>query len=75
MEAKCWAKVEGNAVKSLILAVQHFVCDDRGATAIEYALIAGSIFLFIVTGVQLFGDAVGELFQSVTSGFATVAGQ
>lgn len=69
------AKVKGNAVKSLVLAVQHFVRDDRGATAIEYAIIAGTMFLFIVTSVQLFGDAVGELFQSVTSGFATVAGQ
>ena len=62
------------AVKSPVLAVQRFVRDDSGATAIEYGLIAGSIFLFIVAGVQLFGDLVGELFQSVTSGFATVAG-
>jgi pilus assembly protein Flp/PilA len=61
-------------VRSFVHALQRFVLDESGATALEYALIAGSIFLFIVTGVQLFGDEVGELFQSVTSGFATVSG-
>jgi pilus assembly protein Flp/PilA len=68
------ANVEENAVKSPVLAIQRFVRDDSGATAIEYAIIAGSIFLFIVMGVQLFGNQLGELFQSVTSGIATVAG-
>ena len=61
-------------MKSPVLAIQRFIRDDSGATAIEYAIIAGSIFLFIVTGVRLFGVEIGELFQSVTSGFATVAG-
>jgi pilus assembly protein Flp/PilA len=68
------ANVEENAVKSPVLAIQRFVRDDSGATSIEYAIIAGSIFLFIVLGVQVFGIKIGELFQSVTSGFATVAG-
>ncbi|MGE3830653.1 MAG: Flp family type IVb pilin [Parvibaculaceae bacterium] len=62
--------VEVNAVR---YAVQRFLRQEGGATAVEYAIIAGAIFLFIVTGVQLFGEQVGELFNSVTSGIATVS--
>jgi pilus assembly protein Flp/PilA len=60
-------------VRYLVLAVQRFLREEGGATAVEYAIIAGAIFLFIVTGVQLFGQQVGELFNSVTSGIATVS--
>lgn len=62
--------VEVTAVR---YAVQRFLRQEGGATAVEYAIIAGAIFLFIVTGVQLFGEQVGELFNSVTSGIATVS--
>lgn len=65
--------VEVNAVRYSVLAVQRFLRQEGGATAVEYAIIAGAIFLFIVTGVQLFGEQVGELFNSVTSGIATVS--
>ncbi len=65
--------MEANVLKHTVLALRRLLHEDRGATAVEYAIIAGAIFLFIVSGVQLFGQQVGELFNSVTSGIATVA--
>lgn len=39
--------------------------DERGATATEYALMAGLIALVIVGSVTLFGSAVANLFGLV----------
>lgn len=36
-----------------------FISDERGATAIEYALIAGMIFLVVVAAVTTTGADVG----------------
>jgi pilus assembly protein Flp/PilA len=46
----------------------RFLKDGRGATAIEYALLASGIFLVIVTAVQLLGGEVMALYQTVLSG-------
>ncbi len=46
-----------------------FLWDDSGATAIEYALIAGSISIVIVTLVLQTGEAVQDKFQAVADGF------
>lgn len=46
-----------------------FASDRRGATAIEYALIAGGIFLAIVAVVPELGVAVNGLFTEVKSSF------
>lgn len=51
----------------------RFLKDEKGATAIEYALLASGIFLVIVTAVQLLGSGVQDLYQSVADGLATVA--
>lgn len=61
-------------MKHSVIALQRFLREEDGATAIEYAIIAGTIFLFIVTSVYLFGAQLGELFNTVTSGVETVAG-
>jgi pilus assembly protein Flp/PilA len=45
--------------------VSGFVADTSGATAIEYALIAGSISIVIVTAVTLVGTSVKGLFQNL----------
>jgi pilus assembly protein Flp/PilA len=37
--------------------------DERGATAVEYALMVGLIALVIVTGVTAFGISVNNLFN------------
>ena len=44
--------------------------DKSGATAIEYALIAGGVAIAIVAAVFVIGDSVGSVFTDVnTQGF------
>jgi len=44
----------------------HRFCEDRsGATAIEYAILAGGIALAIIATVQSLGTAVNAEFSSV----------
>jgi pilus assembly protein Flp/PilA len=42
-----------------------FLRDERGATAIEYSLIAGFIALAIIYAVGMTGQRLVELFQSL----------
>lgn len=48
--------------KTLML---RFTRDERGATAIEYGLIAGLMVLAIIGGVTAFADANNEIYQTV----------
>ena len=41
--------------------------DESGATAVEYALIAGGIALAIIVAVGLIGDELSVLFNSISS--------
>lgn len=41
--------------------------DERGSTAIEYALIAASIFLGVVGAAYTFGDKMSDMFDSISS--------
>lgn len=43
--------------------MSRFAIDTSGATAIEYALIAGSVSIVIVTAVTMVGTNVKDLFQ------------
>ncbi|SEE26741.1 pilus assembly protein Flp/PilA [Rhizobiales bacterium GAS191] len=43
--------------------------DERGATAIEYAFIAASIFVVIVAAVASIGTSLTAIFTSVNAGF------
>jgi pilus assembly protein Flp/PilA len=45
----------------------HFVKDDSGATAIEYALIAAGISIVIVVSVQGIGTTLNNTFANVNS--------
>jgi pilus assembly protein Flp/PilA len=45
--------------------VQNFLSDELGVTAIEYALIASLIAVFIVAAVQLVGTQVSTVFTEV----------
>jgi pilus assembly protein Flp/PilA len=45
--------------------VQCFVGDESGVTAIEYALIASLIAVFIITAVQYVGTQVSTVFTEV----------
>ena len=46
-----------------------------GVTAIEYALIGGSIALVLVTGVTLLGGNIAQLYQSVATAVGSVGDQ
>ncbi|MCL4768380.1 MAG: Flp family type IVb pilin [Hyphomicrobiaceae bacterium] len=46
-------------------SLRRYLRDERGATAIEYALIASLIFVVIVTAVTAAGQSLGEVFQRV----------
>jgi pilus assembly protein Flp/PilA len=47
-----------------------FLRDERGATAIEYALIASLIGLVIITAVGAVGDSVTGVFNDAAAGLA-----
>lgn len=49
--------------------LKDFTADIQGATAIEYALIAGGICLVIIVGVDMVGAALVGLFSNVASLF------
>ena len=45
--------------------VRNFLSDEFGVTAIEYALIASLIAVFIIAAVQLVGTQVSTVFTEV----------
>jgi pilus assembly protein Flp/PilA len=47
--------------------VSDFAADASGATAIEYALIAGLISLVIIGALSNLGTAMGNLFVRISS--------
>ncbi|NEU98354.1 Flp family type IVb pilin [Bradyrhizobium uaiense] len=47
----------------------RFLRDEVGATAIEYAVIAGGISIVIVAGVRGIGTSVSGQFSAVSSAF------
>jgi pilus assembly protein Flp/PilA len=49
--------------------LRQFGRDERGVTAIEYAMIAGGIAVVIVGAVASIGGTVGGVFQSVAGWF------
>ncbi len=48
-----------------MLRVRNFLSDELGVTAIEYALIASLIAVFIIVAVQLVGTNVSNVFNEV----------
>ena len=54
-------------LKSLSAPLGRFLHDEKGATAIEYAIIAGSIGATIAATVMALGPKVAEMYQSVVS--------
>lgn len=46
-------------------SVKRFLCDESGATAIEYGLIAAGIAVAIIAAVQALGTALSTTFGSV----------
>lgn len=50
--------------------IRRFLANERGATAIEYGLICGLIFLVIITAVTLFANRATDMFEFVSSTIA-----
>jgi pilus assembly protein Flp/PilA len=48
-----------------VLRVQDFLSDESGVTAIEYALIASLIAVFIIVAVQLVGTNLNTVFNEI----------
>lgn len=49
--------------------IRQFLTDERGTTAIEYAVIASLIFLAIVAAMIPIGEELGVVFQEAADGF------
>jgi pilus assembly protein Flp/PilA len=57
-------RIRGEAVKTLIM---RFLRDGTGATAIEYAIIAGGLSIVILVAVQSIGTSLNTTFTSVST--------
>lgn len=58
---------QGDGVVSSLL--KRFQDDVSGATAIEYALIAGIVSISIISGATSIGTRLAEIFTDVKNGF------
>lgn len=47
----------------------QFHADTRGATAIEYALLAGAVAVVIITAVATTGDSIASMLAGIADGF------
>lgn len=57
----------------MIQLIHEFANDQRGATAIEYAIIASGIFMAIISVVGTVGTNLNTTFTSVNDGFPAAA--
>ncbi len=55
--------------------MEAYLKETKGATAIEYGLIAGGIAVAIITVVFLAGDNLEALFTEITSGLSEAKDQ
>lgn len=56
------------------MSLQRFLRNERGTTAIEYGLIAGLIFLAIISGVNLFAANANAMFGTISGAVSGVTG-
>lgn len=63
---RAFAKERANSLQIIGRPMlKRFFNDDSGATAIEYALICGLLFLAIVTALYSYGDSMGVLYKKI----------
>jgi pilus assembly protein Flp/PilA len=48
-------------------SVKRFFANEKGATAIEYGLIAGGIAIVIIVAIGLAGDALVAMFETIAT--------
>jgi pilus assembly protein Flp/PilA len=51
--------------------VKHFVTNEKGATAIEYGLIASLIVIAMMTGLSALGSGAGSMWNTVQNEVTT----
>jgi pilus assembly protein Flp/PilA len=54
--------------------IRRFIRDERGATAVEYGLLAALVSVGVGSVVSLLGETVQMIYQYVLSGVLTAAG-
>jgi Flp pilus assembly pilin Flp len=59
--------------RSAMQDIENFLCEEEGASALEYALLASLITGPIILAVALFGGHVCALFASVNTAFTGAA--
>jgi pilus assembly protein Flp/PilA len=57
----------------MIKQIRRLIADERGATAIEYGLIAALVSVAGIASLQAMGTSLSGLFGKVSSGLSTVA--
>ena len=55
-------------------SIRSFIKREDGASAIEYALIAGLIAVAIIAGATLLGEEIGDLFTNIAGKVTSAAG-
>jgi pilus assembly protein Flp/PilA len=53
-------------MSSLLVIAGKFLRDERGATAIEYGLIAAMIAISIIAAMTTFGNSISTMFNFVS---------
>jgi pilus assembly protein Flp/PilA len=68
-----WASLYRQAVRvpTMWTRLQNFLSDKRGATAIEYGLIAAMIAIGIIASAKSIGTTLSSTFSSVASNITT----
>ncbi len=59
----------------LKICLRQWVRDERAATAIEYAMIAGGVSLVIVAAIFLTGGSLQDIFDVIAGRMADAEGQ
>lgn len=60
-------------MRNLLMAIQRFLSEDNGVTAIEYALLGGLIAMVIITAVGGVGQSLDTIYLYVANKVSAVA--
>ena len=59
-------------MNAILHKLRMFRVDQRGATAVEYALIAALIVVAMISGMQSLGGGVGGMWTNISAAIAGV---
>ena len=64
--------IRSDAVRHGALVARRFARDARGATSIEYALIAGLIFMITVGSIRLYSSKMNTVYGQITGSMSQI---